>query len=119
MTDKIPLLDSTPEQLPVPSQISEGSTEILRLWTSHDATTAVSIRPFPFSDETQTRAPDPAIWGVMLADVAFHVAGAFAENVVGITADEVLRRIRHGFDDIMNNPEQRGGNIERRPITKE
>jgi hypothetical protein len=39
---------------------------------------------------------DPAAWGLMLVDIARHVANAYADQ--GRSRDEVLRRIRAAFD---------------------
>ncbi len=40
---------------------------------------------------------DPAAWGLLLVDIAKHVANAYAESE-GRDAKEVLARIKAGFD---------------------
>lgn len=45
----------------------------------------------------QTASPDPAAWGIALADIARHAAKAYALN--GTMPEEVaLRRIKQVFD---------------------
>lgn len=46
---------------------------------------------------------DPAAWGMMLVDLARHVANAYAETEGRPPAD-VLARIRAGFDAEWDNP---------------
>jgi hypothetical protein len=40
---------------------------------------------------------DPAAWGIMLVDLARHVACTYV-HTQGLDADETLSRIRSGFD---------------------
>jgi hypothetical protein len=40
---------------------------------------------------------DPAAWGLMLTDLARHVAQAYAADK-GLDPEQVLRRIKIGFD---------------------
>jgi hypothetical protein len=46
---------------------------------------------------------DPAAWGIMLVDLAKHVANAYAESE-GHAQSRVLQRIRDGFDAEWENP---------------
>ncbi len=46
---------------------------------------------------------DPAAWGMMLVDLAHHIANAYAKTE-GRSAVDVLARIRVGFDAEWDNP---------------
>lgn len=46
---------------------------------------------------------DPAAWGLMLADLARHIANAYAVSD-GRSSSEVLARIRVGLDAEWNTP---------------
>jgi len=46
---------------------------------------------------------DPAAWGLMLVDLARHIASAYAMSE-GRSSPEVLRRIRVGFDAEWDTP---------------
>jgi hypothetical protein len=47
--------------------------------------------------------PDPGTWGMVLADVARHLAAAVAEQH-GLAPDDTLRRIRAAFDEDLSAP---------------
>ena len=55
-------------ELPIPQQASKGgdSSEVLRVWLVGESTQFV-LRPV---------WEDPAAWGVLLADLARHIAAA-------------------------------------------
>jgi hypothetical protein len=40
---------------------------------------------------------DPASWGIMLVDLAKHIANAY-EQTTGRKRDDVLKRVKDGFD---------------------
>ncbi len=46
---------------------------------------------------------DPAAWGIMLVDLARHVANAFG-SAPGGDFEEALARIKEGFNAEWNNP---------------
>ena len=46
---------------------------------------------------------DPAAWGLVLADLARHVANAHHE-AEGLSVPETLQRIREGFEAEMDSP---------------
>jgi hypothetical protein len=46
---------------------------------------------------------DPANWGIMLVDLANHIANAY-ERSRGLNRAEVLRRLREGFDAEWSSP---------------
>ena len=78
-----------PGELPIPpiAQRDRGAIEIGRIWAAKgDQHISLNV----------TIWPDPAYWGLMLADLAQHVANAYAQE--GRSRDEALRRIREGFE---------------------
>jgi hypothetical protein len=46
---------------------------------------------------------DPAAWGIMLVDLARHVARAY-EQLKGLAREETLSRIHEGFDAEWTSP---------------
>ena len=67
--------------------------EILRVWIAGGAQ-HVSLK---------TRVwEDPAAWGIMLVDLAKHVAIAYAAD--GMDKAEALRRVYQGFQAEMESP---------------
>ncbi len=77
-------------QLPVPPAVAQSSSaaEVLRVWVA-DGQQHISLATEVWSD--------PAAWGLLLVDHARHVSRAY-EQAHGRDADEVLRRVREGFD---------------------
>jgi hypothetical protein len=77
------------DPLPVPpaAEINVDSTEILRLWKVPEVGQQVILRHDAWED--------PAAWGLMLADIARHVARAHAQE--GQDEREVFQRILAGF----------------------
>ena len=78
-----------PGELLIPpiAQRDRQAMEIARIWAA-EGDQHVSLRAGIW--------PDPAYWGLMLADLAQHVANAYAQE--GRSRDEVLKRIKEGFD---------------------
>ena len=92
-------------QLDIPpvAKSDRGATEIARVWAA-DGTQQVSLRPDIWDD--------PFVWGMMLADLAQHVANAY-EQMEGRNRDETLRRIRAGFEAELEAPtDQPTGKVE-------
>lgn len=77
------------EALPVPEQIShaEQKVEIARLWVA-DGKQVIVLSPSVWSD--------PACWGLMLVDIAHHVAAVY--EPLGYDRHNTLERIRAAFD---------------------
>ena len=77
-------------QLPVPSLVDSDSKaiELLRVWIANGKQ-QVSLVTSVWSD--------PANWGIMLVDLAKHIALSY-QHSTGENAAEVLNRIRQGFD---------------------
>ena len=73
--------------IPPTAQRDRKALEIARIWAA-EGDQHVSLRAGIW--------PDPACWGLMLVDLAQHVANAYAQE--GRGRDEVLQRIKEGFD---------------------
>jgi hypothetical protein len=73
---------------------SVDSREILRAWVASNSLHC-SLRP--------TAWDDPGAWGLVLADVAKHVANALKEEH-GLSVDDTLDSIRYMFNAEMLNP---------------
>lgn len=76
--------------LPIPpiAVNDKKAIEIARIWASHGAQ-QVSLQ----SDLWE----DPAAWGIMLVDLARHVANCYHQKN-GSKYEHILQRIREGFD---------------------
>lgn len=85
-----------PSELPIPDEASEtdAAHELMRGWLI-DNRLVCSLFPSAFED--------PAVWGVLLADIANHVANALAE-CEGADRGEVLAAIRRAFEVEMKSP---------------
>jgi hypothetical protein len=83
-------------ELPVPAAVSsaENAFEIARIWITEDCQ-HISLATDIWND--------PAAWGLMLVDLARHVARAY-EQREGRDPEKVLARIKEGFDAEWNNP---------------
>lgn len=88
-----------PDELAIPPQIHEAeeAAEVLRAWIA-DGGLAVSFK---------TAFDDPAVWGMMLVDIARQVARGFAGD--GIASEEAaLQAIREMFDAEWDRPTDLG-----------
>ena len=86
---------SESEALPVPDQVirAKRKAEIARIWVANGRPVVV-LAPSVWSD--------PAIWGLMLVDIARHVAAAY--EPLGHDQSETLDRIRAAFDVEWSHP---------------
>lgn len=77
-------------ELPVPPAAaqSESARELARVWAADGRQEVVIL-----TDVWE----DPAAWGLVLVDLARHVARAYAEQK-GRDESETLRRLRSAFD---------------------
>ena len=84
-----------PNALSVPPASSgdPNAFEIARIWVAHGAQ-HVTLKHDVW--------PDPAAWGILLADLARHVANAYGQS--GRDPGDVCRRIREGFEAEMESP---------------
>jgi hypothetical protein len=85
-----------PRDLPVPPAAASDpeSVEIARIWAAQGGQ-HVSLAPELWKD--------PAAWGLMLVDLARHVANGY-EQAQGLNRNQVLGRIRAGFDAEWESP---------------
>jgi hypothetical protein len=83
-------------ELPIPQDAlaDRKGMELARIWAAKGKQ-YVSIRTGTWDD--------PAAWGLMLVDLAKHVANAYGEGQA-MGADEVLQRIKQGFDAEWDRP---------------
>ena len=77
------------DELPIPEQVIETkrAMELARIWLVERKQVFVI---------TPNLWDDPAAWGLLLVDLAKHVARAY--EVQGRDAREILERIRAAFD---------------------
>lgn len=94
------------KELPVPptSQMSEKAAEVLRVWINADRNMDVSLI---------SAFAEPAAWGILLVDIARHVARAYEGDGVCSQA-EALGQIRELFDAEWDRPTDLGRTSELR-----
>lgn len=82
--------------LPIPpeAEADPKSIEIARVWAAGGGQ-HVTMKTGLWDD--------PAAWGLMLVDLARHAANAYAQTE-GRDREDVLRRIKAGFDAEWNAP---------------
>jgi len=81
-------------EIPKAVQEDKDTVEIARVWASHGKQ-IVTLDPGVWRD--------PACWGLLLVDLAAHVANAY-EQMTGMDCQKVLDRIREGFDAEWGSP---------------
>jgi Domain of unknown function (DUF5076) len=83
-------------ELPIPPAAlsDERAVELVRVWASNKK------QHVTLASEAW---PDPAAWGIMLVDLARHVAQAFQQRT-GSDPQQTLARIRQGFDAEWDSP---------------
>jgi len=88
---------SQKDSLPIPAAASRDprSLEVLRVWIANgEQHVALAFGMWE----------DPAAWGLLLADLARHIAEAHAQNDEGIDAEDFLEQLRSGFEAEMDAP---------------
>lgn len=87
---------SEDDQLLIPgaAETDPDSFEVLRVWVANKAQ-HVSLRVGVWED--------PMAWGIMLADLAGHIANSF-EPAAASERLGILQRIRDGFEAEMDSP---------------
>lgn len=75
-------------ELPVPPSASKEAIEIVRVWAG-DGMQHVSLATDIWDD--------PAAWGIMLVDLARHIAKSY-ESSSGVPSEKTISRIKEGFD---------------------
>jgi hypothetical protein len=80
-----------------PTEITSdpGAAEVLSAWLRSDGSNTVVLKPDTW--------PDPAAWGLLLADISRHIANALAESRRSDPA-QTLARIRAGFTAELDAP---------------
>lgn len=86
-----------PLLIPPAAESDPKSVEIARIWAA-GGKQHVSMKTGLWKD--------PASWGLMLVDLARHVANAYTQSD-GRDRDDVLRRIKEGFDAEWDHPTDR------------
>lgn len=86
----------TIKELPIPpiAALSTSALEIVRVWAA-EGSQHVSLATGLW--------PNPAAWGIMLADLARHVAKSYAETG-SLDASSALDRIREALDAELSSP---------------
>lgn len=89
-------MDTCPIQLQIPDAAANDTraVELLRVWAA-GGKQHVSLATGLWSD--------PAYWGIMLVDLAKHIANAY-EQMNGLDRAATLRRLKDGFDAEWNKP---------------
>jgi hypothetical protein len=80
-------------QIPEAAKNDSSAVEILRIWIAGDSQ-HVSLKTGIWED--------PAVWGLMLSDLAKHVANAYA--AAGMDRAEALQRVYEGLQVEMESP---------------
>jgi hypothetical protein len=73
---------------------AESAVEVARVWVINQALQC-SLDAGVWKD--------PAAWGIVLADMARHIANAHHE-ADGLSVSQTLQRIREGFEAEMDSP---------------
>ncbi len=88
---------SQKDQLPIPASALKDprSLEVLRVWIANgEQHVALAFGMWE----------DPAAWGLLLADLARHIAEAHAQQDDAVSAEDFLEEIRAGFEAEMDGP---------------
>jgi hypothetical protein len=85
-----------PKELPIPeaAATSDNARELTRVWAANGAM-HLSLATGLWKD--------PATWGIVLVDLARHVARAY-EQTTGTPAADTLKRIFEGFEAERSKP---------------
>jgi len=86
---------------PPPISEHKEAREIMRIWTGPGLPQQVRLN---------TTWKDPGAWGIMLVDIAKHVAKAYASN--GVSEKEALQKIKQLFDMEWNSATDQPHEIE-------
>jgi hypothetical protein len=88
---------SQKDSLPIPAAASRDprSLEVLRVWIANGEQHVALA--FGMWDEA-------AAWGLLLADLARHIAEAHAQQDSDVDAEDFLEQIRSGFESELDSP---------------
>ncbi len=87
-------------KIPDIAKADSEAVEILRIWLS-GGSQHVSLKTGVWED--------PAAWGLMLADIARHVANAHSAG--GADREQALQRVVQGFQIEMQSPTDEPGGV--------
>ncbi len=97
---------SQKDSLPIPAAASRDprSLEVLRVWIANgEQHVALAFGMWQ----------DPAAWGLLLADLAQHIAEAHAQQDEEVDAEDFLEQIRAGMEAELDAPtDEVSGNIQ-------
>lgn len=88
---------SQKDSLPIPAAASRDprSLEVLRVWIANgEQHVALAFGMWE----------DPSAWGLLLADLARHIAEAHAQQDDGVDAEDFLEQIRAGLEAELDAP---------------
>jgi hypothetical protein len=88
---------SQKDALPIPAAASRDprSLEVLRVWIANgDQHVALAFGMWE----------DPAAWGLLLADLARHIAEAHAQHDEQIDPEDFLEQLRSGMEAELDGP---------------
>jgi hypothetical protein len=94
-----------PQELPIPRQIAneQKAFEIARIWIAGGGGHHVSLNT--------SLVGDPKAWGIMLANLAKHVANAYHQSR-GVDQEQMLAGIKAAFEAEWTKPtNQLGGQV--------
>ena len=94
-----------PQEQPIPPDAlgREDAVEVLRAFVIDSGLSISFMRAFD----------DPAMWGMLLVDIARHAARVFEKEGV-MSEEEALERIREMFEAELANPTDPGTTSERK-----
>ena len=84
-------------RIPAAAMKDPRSLEVVRVWIANGQQhVALSFGMWE----------DPAAWGLLLADLAQHIAEAHAQQDPEVNAEDFLEEIRAGFEAEMDSPSE-------------
>lgn len=91
-------------RIPAAAMKDPRSLEVLRVWIAQgEQHVALSFGMWE----------EPAAWGLLLADLARHIAGAHAQQDDAVDEEDFLEEIRAGFEAEMDAPtDEVSGNVQ-------
>ncbi|HEV8379886.1 MAG TPA: DUF5076 domain-containing protein [Tepidisphaeraceae bacterium] len=86
-----------PRELPIPRPIANElkAVELARIWAVSGGGQHVTL--------STAIMPDPAAWGILLVNLAKHVANAY-QQTKGIDSNQTLTRLKAAFDAEWTSP---------------
>lgn len=82
-------------EIPEKARRDKGSVELLRVWVASDGAEHVTIKTGVW--------PDPAAYGIVLADLVRHIANGFHQTQ-GMNVDIAAKRVVEGFSAEIGSP---------------